>query len=78
MVVNKDSEDTSWTHPVSMVSVPAEKVGNTAVAIPRPLVVTSLSQQPLEDVAPATITKLEIISMDARADSRQWLETSLT
>ena len=69
-IENKDSSGTSWEHRASTGSVLEEEVETTAGTIRRHLVVFSLSQHPHEDVAHATIIKLEIVYVDARANSR--------
>ena len=47
---------------------PGERGGDSVII--RRNLVFNLNQHPLEDVAHATIIKLEIVNVDARADSR--------
>ena len=70
IIENNDSRGTSWAQQVTTSSVLEEEVVTMAGTIRRHLVVFSLSQHPHEDVAHATIIKLETFHVDARADSR--------
>ena len=78
IIETKDFRGTRWDHPASTGSVLEEEVETTAGTISRHLVVSSLSQSPHVGVAYVSIIMLEIVYVDARANSRTMIVKEVT